>query len=143
MRSLHAVNPRLVYCSITGFGQTGPEAGRAGYDFMIQGMSGLMSITGAPDGEPQKVGVALVDVLTGLNATIAILAALQQRHATGRGQHIDLALFEVAVASLANQALNQLVSGVRAAAARQCAPEHRALPGVRDRRRPSHPRRRQ
>jgi crotonobetainyl-CoA:carnitine CoA-transferase CaiB-like acyl-CoA transferase len=110
--SLHAINPRLVYCSITGFGQTGPEAGRAGYDFMIQGLSGLMSVTGAPDGEPQKVGVALVDVLTGLNATIAILAALQQRHATGRGQHIDLALFEVAVASLANQALNQLVSGV-------------------------------
>jgi crotonobetainyl-CoA:carnitine CoA-transferase CaiB-like acyl-CoA transferase len=90
--SLHAVNPRLIY------------------DFMIQGMSGLMSITGALGGEPQKVGVALVDVLTGLNATIAILAALQQRHATGRGQHIDLALFEVAVASLANQALNQLVS---------------------------------
>ncbi|MDF2995323.1 MAG: CoA transferase [Xanthobacteraceae bacterium] len=110
--SLHAVNPRLIYCSITGFGQTGPEAERAGYDFMIQGMSGLMSITGAPDGEPQKIGVALVDVLTGLNATIAIVAALQQRHATGRGQHIDLALFEVAVASLANQALNQLVSGV-------------------------------
>lgn len=110
--SLSAINPRLVYCSITGFGQTGPEAGRAGYDFMIQGMSGLMSITGAMGGEPQKIGVALVDVLTGLNATIAILAALQQRHLTGRGQHIDLALFEVAAASLANQALNQLVSGV-------------------------------
>ncbi len=109
--SLAALNPRLVYCSITGFGQDGPEAGRAGYDFMIQGMSGLMSVTGSPETEPQKVGVALVDILTGLNATIAILAALEQRHRTGRGQRIDIALFEVAVASLANQALNFLVGG--------------------------------
>ncbi|GLK72951.1 CoA transferase [Ancylobacter dichloromethanicus] len=109
--SLAALNPRLVYCSITGFGQDGPEAGRAGYDFMIQGMSGLMSVTGSPDTEPQKVGVALVDILTGLNATIAILAALEQRHRTGCGQHIDVALFDVAVASLANQALNFLVGG--------------------------------
>ncbi|TCK23664.1 crotonobetainyl-CoA:carnitine CoA-transferase CaiB-like acyl-CoA transferase [Ancylobacter aquaticus] len=109
--SLMALNPRLVTCSITGFGQDGPEAGRAGYDFMIQGMSGLMSVTGSPDTEPQKVGVALVDILTGLNATIAILAALEQRHRTGRGQHIDIALFDVAVASLANQALNFLVGG--------------------------------
>ncbi|WP_428031988.1 CaiB/BaiF CoA transferase family protein [Ancylobacter sp.] len=109
--SLAALNPRLVTCSITGFGQDGPEAGRAGYDFMIQGMSGLMSVTGSPDTEPQKIGVALVDILTGLNATIAILAALEQRHRTGRGQHIDIALFDVAVASLANQALNFLVGG--------------------------------
>ncbi|WP_018388253.1 CaiB/BaiF CoA-transferase family protein [Ancylobacter sp. FA202] len=109
--SLAALNPRLVTCSITGFGQDGPEAGRAGYDFMIQGMSGLMSVTGSPEGEPQKVGVALVDILTGLNATIGILAALEQRHRTGRGQHIDIALFDVAVASLANQALNFLVGG--------------------------------
>lgn len=109
--SLSAVNPRLVYCSITGFGQDGPEAGRAGYDFMIQGMSGLMSVTGSPDTEPQKIGVALVDILTGLNAAIAVLAALEQRHRTGRGQHIDVALFDVAVASLANQALNFLVGG--------------------------------
>ncbi|MCK0196742.1 CoA transferase [Ancylobacter sp. 6x-1] len=109
--SLAAINPRLVYCSITGFGQDGPEAGRAGYDFMIQGMSGLMSVTGAPQTEPQKIGVALVDVMTGLHAAIAILAALEQRHRTGRGQYIDLALFDVAMASLANQALNYLVGG--------------------------------
>ncbi|WP_029351091.1 CaiB/BaiF CoA-transferase family protein [Bosea sp. 117] len=109
--SLAALNPRLVYCSITGFGQDGPEAGRAGYDFMIQGMSGLMSVTGSPETEPQKIGVALVDVLTGLHAVIAVLAALEQRHRTGRGQHIDIALFDVAVASLANQALNYLVGG--------------------------------
>ena len=109
--SLAALNPRLVYCSITGFGQDGPEAGRAGYDFMIQGMSGLMSVTGSPESEPQKIGVALVDVLTGLHAAIAVLAALQQRQRTGRGQHVDLALFDVAMASLANQALNFLVGG--------------------------------
>lgn len=110
--SLKVLNPRLIYCSITGFGQDGPEAGRAGYDFMIQGMSGLMSVTGSPDTEPQKIGVALVDVMTGLHAAIAVLAAIEQRHKTGRGQHIDLALFDVAMASLANQALNYLVSGV-------------------------------
>ncbi|TSJ64808.1 CoA transferase [Starkeya sp. 3C] len=109
--SLAALNPRLVYCSITGFGQDGPEAGRAGYDFMIQGMSGLMSVTGSPESEPQKIGVALVDVLTGLHAAIAVLAALQQRQRTGRGQYVDLALFDVAMASLANQALNFLVGG--------------------------------
>lgn len=109
--SLAALNPRLIYCSITGFGQDGPEAERAGYDFMIQGMSGLMSVTGSPETEPQKIGVALVDVLTGLNASVAILAALEQRHRTGQGQHIDVALFDVAMASLANQALNYLVGG--------------------------------
>jgi crotonobetainyl-CoA:carnitine CoA-transferase CaiB-like acyl-CoA transferase len=114
--SLGAVNPRLVYCSITGFGQTGPYAQRAGYDFLIQGMGGLMSITGRRDGEPgagpQKVGVALTDIMTGLYATSAILAALLHRERTGAGQYIDLALLDVQVATLANQAMNYLVSGV-------------------------------
>lgn len=114
--SLSAVNPRLVYCSITGFGQTGPYAPRAGYDFLIQGMGGLMSLTGRADGEegagPQKVGVALVDIMTGLYATIAVLAALRHRDVTGEGQHIDLALLDVQVATLANQAANYLTSGV-------------------------------
>ena len=113
--SLSALNPRLIYCSITGFGQDGPLADRPGYDFVIQGMSGLMSITGAPGefegSEPQKVGVALADVMTGLYAAIGVLAALNQRRATGQGQYIDLALFDCAVACLANQALNFLVSG--------------------------------
>ncbi len=113
--SLRAEHPALVYCSITGFGQTGPYAPRAGYDFLIQGMGGLMSVTGRRDGEPgagpQKVGVALTDVLTGLYATTAILAALAHRDRTGQGQHIDLALLDVQVASLANQTMNYLVSG--------------------------------
>jgi len=113
--SLSAGHPGLIYCSITGFGQTGPYAPRAGYDFLIQGMGGLMSITGRRDGEPgagpQKVGVALTDVLTGLYATTAILAALAHRERTGQGQHIDLALLDVQVASLANQTMNYLVSG--------------------------------
>jgi crotonobetainyl-CoA:carnitine CoA-transferase CaiB-like acyl-CoA transferase len=108
--SLKAANPRLIYCSITGFGQDGPRAHQPGYDLMIQGQSGLMSITGDPAGEPQKVGVALVDVMTGLHATIAVLAALNQRYVTGRGQSIDLALFDVAVSTLANIALNFRVS---------------------------------
>ena len=114
--SLQAANPRLVYCSITGFGQTGPYAQRAGYDFLIQGMGGLMSVTGRRDGEPgagpQKVGVALADILTGLYACNAILAALAHRAESGLGQHIDLALLDVQVASLANQAMNYLASGV-------------------------------
>ncbi len=114
--SLRAVNPRLIYCSITGFGQTGPYAPRAGYDFLIQGLGGLMSLTGRPDGDegagPQKVGVALVDIMTGLYATIAVLAALNHRHATGEGQHIDLALLDVQVAALANQAASFLTTGV-------------------------------
>ena len=113
---LRAERADLVYCSITGFGQTGPYATRAGYDFLIQGIGGLMSITGRRDGEPgagpQKVGVALTDVLTGLYATTAILAALAHRAQTGEGQHIDLALLDVQVASLANQTMNYLVSGV-------------------------------
>ncbi|MEY3985925.1 MAG: hypothetical protein RLZ59_1370, partial [Pseudomonadota bacterium] len=99
------------YCSITGFGHTGPRAHQPGYDLMVQGLSGLMSITGQPDGEPQKVGVALVDVMTGLHACIAVLAALNQRHETGRGQFIDMALLDVAVSTLANIGLNQRVTG--------------------------------
>ena len=113
--SLKVINPRLVYCSITGFGQTGPYASRAGYDFLIQGMGGLMSVTGErddlPGGGPQKAGVALADVMTGLYATIAILAALSQRHRSGEGQYIDMALLDVQVSTLANQALYYLVSG--------------------------------
>ena len=108
---LRKVNPRLVYCSITGFGQTGPYAPRAGYDFIVQGMSGLMSITGAADGEPQKVGVAVSDLFTGLYAVIAIQAALRHAEATGQGQHIDMALFDAQISVLANQNLNYLVSG--------------------------------
>ena len=109
--SLSAINPRLIYCSITGFGQTGPLAGRAGYDFMIQGLSGLMSITGEPEGSPQKVGVAITDIVAGLYSTIGILAALEQRNRTGRGQHIDMSLFDCATAVLANQGMNALVTG--------------------------------
>jgi crotonobetainyl-CoA:carnitine CoA-transferase CaiB-like acyl-CoA transferase len=104
--------PKLIYCSITGFGQTGPYAPRAGYDFIIQGMSGLMSITGEPGGQPQKSGVAITDLFTGVYATTAILAALHQRAQTGRGQHIDMALLDVAVAVTSNQAMNYLTSGV-------------------------------
>ena len=113
--SLQAINPKLVYCSITGFGQTGPYAERAGYDFLMQGMGGLMSITGRADGEegagPVKVGVALTDILTGLYACTAILAALASRDRTGQGQHIDLALLDVQVACLANQGMNHLYGG--------------------------------
>jgi crotonobetainyl-CoA:carnitine CoA-transferase CaiB-like acyl-CoA transferase len=113
--SLSALNPRLIYCSITGFGQTGPYADRAGYDFLIQGMGGLMSITGRRDGEPgagpQKVGVAVTDILTGLYASNAILAALAHRTVSGLGQYIDLALLDVQVASLANQTMNYLATG--------------------------------
>ena len=109
--SLKDTCPRLIYCSITGFGQDGPYAARAGYDYIIQGMSGLMSVTGDPDGQPQKVGVAVTDVFTGLYASNAILAAVHQRHQTGRGQQIDLALLDVAVATTANQAMNYLATG--------------------------------
>ncbi|WP_243612159.1 CaiB/BaiF CoA transferase family protein [Shimia aestuarii] len=109
--SLAALNPRLIYCSITGFGQDGPYAARAGYDFLIQGMSGLMSITGEPDGQPQKVGVAVTDIVTGLYGTIGILAAVEQRHRTGKGQHIDMSLLDCATAMLANQSMNYLATG--------------------------------
>ena len=109
--SLKAINPRLIYCSITGFGQTGPYAQRAGYDFMIQGMAGVMSITGTPDGEPMKMGVAFSDIFAGLHAVIGIQAALLHREKTGEGQHIDISLLDSQVAVLANQALNYLVGG--------------------------------
>lgn len=114
--SLRPANPKLIYCSITGFGQSGPYASRAGYDFLIQGMGGLMSLTGRADGTPGegplKVGVALTDVMTGLYATIAVLAALAHRARSGEGQYIDLALLDVQIACLANQAANYLVGGV-------------------------------
>ena len=112
---LKEINPRLVYCSITGFGQDGPYASRAGYDFIVQGMGGLMSITGErddlPGGGPQKVGVAVADLMTGMYATIAVLAALAHRERTGEGQHIDLALLDAQVAMLANQNMNYLTTG--------------------------------
>lgn len=114
-QSLSTLNPRLVYCSITGFGQTGPRAAEPGYDFIIQGMGGLMSITGErddlPGGGPQKTGVAFADLMTGLYATIAIQAALIDRQKTGRGQYCDMALLDVQVATLANQSMNYLASG--------------------------------
>ncbi|MGC1496216.1 MAG: CaiB/BaiF CoA-transferase family protein [Sulfitobacter sp.] len=109
--SLSAEFPKLIYCSITGFGHTGPYAHRAGYDFIIQGMSGLMSITGEPDGPPQKSGIAITDVFTGIYATTAILAAVHQRNETGRGQHIDMSLLDCAVAITGNQAMNYLTTG--------------------------------
>ena len=113
--ALKAINPRLIYCSITGFGQTGPYAARAGYDFMIQGLGGLMSLTGRANAEegagPVKVGVALTDILTGLYATVAVLAALSHRDLHGVGQHVDMALLDVQVACLANQAMNYLTTG--------------------------------
>jgi formyl-CoA transferase len=114
-RSLRAANPRLVYASITGFGQDGPYAERAGYDYIIQGMGGLMSITGRPDGEPgggpMRVGVAVADLFTGLYTAVAILAALYRREKSGEGAHVDMALFDTQLAMLANQASNALVSG--------------------------------
>ena len=110
--SLKTVNSKLVYCSITGFGQTGPYATRAGYDFMIQAMGGMMSVTGEADGQPMKIGVALADVLTGLYAANAIQAALIHQRETGQGQYIDMALLDVQVATLANQAMNYLATGI-------------------------------
>ena len=109
---LSAVNPRIVTCSITGFGQTGPYASRAGYDFIVQAMGGAMSLTGEPDGAPQKAGVAYADIFTGLYATVAILAALRRRDQTGQGAHIDMALLDSQVGVLANQALNFMASGI-------------------------------
>ncbi len=113
--ALNAVNPRLIYCSVTGFGLNGPRAQDAAYDFMIQGMGGLMSVTGGaddtPGGGPQKVGVPVIDIMTGMYATIGVLAALSNRAVTGQGEHIDLAMLDVSVAMLANQAMNYLVSG--------------------------------
>jgi crotonobetainyl-CoA:carnitine CoA-transferase CaiB-like acyl-CoA transferase len=109
--SVSVLNPQLIYCSITGFGQTGPLRDKPGYDFMIQAMGGLMSITGEPDGEPTKVGVAVADLFAGQNAVIAILAALQARTLTGHGQHLDISLFDSQVGMLANVASNYLISG--------------------------------
>ena len=110
--SLSALNPRLIYCSITGFGQDGPYAHRPGYDYIVQGMSGMMDLTGEPDGAPQKIGVAMADIATGLYSVIAIQAALIQRARTGRGQHIDMALLDTMTGVLANQAANYFASGV-------------------------------
>ncbi|MBV2144525.1 CoA transferase [Falsochrobactrum sp. TDYN1] len=110
--SLKAINPRLIYCSITGFGHSGPYAERAGYDFMIQGMGGIMDLTGEPDREPQKIGVAFADIFTGLYSVIAIQSALIMRERTGQGQHIDMALFDCMAAVLANQAMNYQASGI-------------------------------
>jgi len=109
--TLHALNPKLIYCSITGFGQTGSMKDKPGYDFMIQASGGLMSITGEPDGEPMKTGVAVVDLFAGQNAIVAILAALQARTLTGEGQHLDIALFDSQLGWLANVASNYLISG--------------------------------
>jgi crotonobetainyl-CoA:carnitine CoA-transferase CaiB-like acyl-CoA transferase len=109
--SLKAVNPRLIYCSITGFGQDGPYAARAGYDFMIQGMGGIMDLTGDPEGEPQKIGVAFADIFTGVYSVVGVLAALRRRDETGEGAHLDMALLDVQTSVLANQAMNYLASG--------------------------------
>lgn len=109
--SIKAINPGVIYCSITGFGQTGPYAPRAGYDFIVQGMGGIMDLTGAPDGEPQKIGVAFADIFTGIYATVGILAALNRRNLTGEGAVIDMALLDTQVSVLANQAMNYLASG--------------------------------
>ena len=113
--NLREINPRLVYCSVTGFGQTGPDAARPGYDYMIQAMGGLMSVTGQPDGapgaEPMKVGVAVADLFSGMYAAAGILAALRHAERTGEGQHVDVALFDCQIAMLANQASNYLASG--------------------------------
>jgi crotonobetainyl-CoA:carnitine CoA-transferase CaiB-like acyl-CoA transferase len=112
---LRAVNPKIIYCSVTGFGQSGPRRDQAAYDFMIQAMGGLMSVTGErddmPGGGPQKVGVPIVDIMTGMYAAIGVLAALARREATGRGEYVDIAMLDVQVSFLANQAMNYLISG--------------------------------
>ena len=110
--SLSALNPRLIYCSVTGFGQTGPYAARPGYDFLVQGMGGAMSVTGAADGEPQKMGVAFADIFTGLYGVIGIQSALTERERSGRGQQIDLSLLDSMVGVMANQASNHLIGGL-------------------------------
>jgi crotonobetainyl-CoA:carnitine CoA-transferase CaiB-like acyl-CoA transferase len=134
--SLRAANPRLIYCSVTGFGHDGPYAERAGYDLMIQAMTGMMSITGRPDdvpgGGPLRVGVALTDLFTGVYASTAILAALQVRDRTGEGQHIDMALLDVGMAILANQASAFPQHRQGTAAPGQHAPEPRALSRLSD-----------
>ena len=127
--TLAKINPALIYCSITGFGQTGPNAHRAGYDIMVQGYGGIMSITGPEGGEPYKVGVAICDLMTGMYASTAILAALNHRHASGKGQYIDLSLVDTQVAWLANQGANYLLSGITAPGHGQCPSQYRALSG--------------
>ena len=139
------INARLIYCSITGFGQTGPHRTRAGYDFIMQGIGGFMSITGErddrPGGGPQKAGVAVSDLMTGMYSTVAILAAVTHRERTGEGQYIDMALYDVMVAMLANMNMNYLTSRQSTGPRRQCAPEHRAVSGVCRDGRPRHRRR--
>jgi crotonobetainyl-CoA:carnitine CoA-transferase CaiB-like acyl-CoA transferase len=110
-QSLSAINPRLIYCSVTGFGQDGPYAPRAGYDLLVQGMGGIMDITGMPDGEPTRIGIPIADIFTGTYSVVGILAALAERERTGRGKHVDAALLDVQVGVLANQALSYLVTG--------------------------------
>jgi len=110
-RTIHALNPRLIYCSVTGFGQDGPYAHRAGYDFLIQGMSGIMDLTGDPNGEPQKIGVAFADIFSGLYGVVGIQAALIDRERSGLGQHVDISLLDCMTGVLANQAMNFLASG--------------------------------
>lgn len=109
--TLQKINPRLIYCSVTGFGQDGPYAHRAGYDFLIQGMSGIMDLTGDPKGEPQKIGVAFADIFTGLYGVIGIMAALSDREKSGQGQHVDMSLMDCMTGVLANQAMNYLATG--------------------------------
>ena len=142
-KSLAPECPRLIYCSVTGFGQDGPYATRAGYDLMAQGMGGFMSLTGMADGEPTRSGVPVSDIFTGVYSVIGILAALAQRERTGKGCFVDTALVDSTVGVLANQGMNYLASRQGAAAHRQRASQHRALPGVLGRRRLHHHRHRQ
>jgi crotonobetainyl-CoA:carnitine CoA-transferase CaiB-like acyl-CoA transferase len=129
---LHAEFPGLIYCSITGFGQTGPYAARPGYDSLIQAMGGVMSLTGEPDGLPQKVGVPVADLFAGLYGCIGILAALRHRDRTGQGQQVDIGMLDTHAAWLANQGMNYLATGENPAATGQPAPEYRAISGVSD-----------
>ena len=133
----------MIYCSVTGFGQTGPYAPRAGYDLMAQGMGGFMGLTGTADGEPTRAGVPIADIFTGVYSVVGILAALARAREDRPRRLVDTALVDTQVGVLANQALNYLVSGERAQAHRQCASQHRALSGVPGRRRPHHHRDRQ
>ena len=141
--SLAPDNPRLIYCSVTGFGQTGPYASRAGYDLMAQGMGGIMELTGTPDGEPMRVGVPVSDIFTGVYSAVGILAALARREKTGRGGYVDTALVDSTVGVLANQALNYLVSGEVPHRIGNAHPNITSLSGVSGRRRPHHHRHRQ
>ena len=132
--SLKGEHPGLVYCSISGFGKTGPYAARAGYDYLAQGYGGIMSVTGQPDGEPTKVGVGIADIMCGMYATVAILAALRHRDTTGEGQEIDLALLDTQVAWLANEGVNYLTSGIVPRRLGNEHPQYRPLQALRYRR---------